>query len=185
MFEDVISEARTAMNGAVEALKTNLTKVRTGRANTALLDGIRVDYYGSPTPLNQLASVTVADARLIVIKPWEKKVIVDIEKAIKASDLGINPQSDGDVVRLPVPALTEERRKDLMKTVRVKGEDAKLIIRNARRDANEMLKELKKESAITEDDEVRALKRVQDETDVHTKSVDEVVGKKEKEIMEV
>lgn len=185
MFEDVIAEARGQMTAAVEALKVNLAKVRTGRANPALLDGIRVEYYGSPTPLNQLASVQVADPRLIVIKPWEKKVITDIEKAIRASDLGINPQSDGEIVRLPIPALTEERRKDLLKQARGKGEDAKLAIRGARRDANDMLKALEKDGDITEDDSTRAQKRVQDETDAHTKSVDDVVSKKEKEIMEV
>jgi len=185
MIEDVISECRSAMNAAVDGLKQNLAKVRTGRASTALLEGIRVDYYGSPTPLNQVASVQVADARLLVVKPWEKSIIGDIEKAIKASDLGINPQSDGEIIRLPVPALTEERRKDLLKTARGKGEDAKLVIRNSRRDANEMLKELEKDKDITEDESTRALKRVQDETDAHIKAVDEVVGKKEKEIMEV
>jgi ribosome recycling factor len=185
MFEDVIAEARGQMTAAVEALKVNLAKVRTGRANPALLDGIRVEYYGSPTPLNQLASVQVADPRLIVIKPWEKKVITDIEKAIRASDLGINPQSDGEIVRLPIPALTEERRKDLLKQARGKGEDAKLAIRGARRDANDMLKALEKDGDITEDDSTRAQKRVQDETDAHTKAVDDVVSKKEKEIMEV
>ncbi|MBI5493506.1 MAG: ribosome recycling factor [Deltaproteobacteria bacterium] len=185
MVEDVISECRGTMGAGVEALKQGLAKVRTGRANTALLDGIRVDYYGSMTPLNQVAGVQVADPRLIVIKPWEKRIIADIEKAIKASDLGINPQSDGEIIRLPIPALTEERRKDLLKTVRVKAEEAKVAIRNARRDANEMLKELLKESEITEDDSTRALKRVQDETDAHTKLVDDVVAKKEKEIMEV
>lgn len=185
MFEDVISEAHTAMAAGVEALKITVAKLRTGRANPALLDGVRVDYYGSATPLNQVASVQVADARLIVVKPWEKKLLVDIEKAIRIADLGINPQNDGEVVRLPVPALTEERRKDLLKQARAKGEDAKLTIRNARRDANELLKALQKDGDITEDEEARALKRVQDETDTHTKAVDEVVAKKEKEIMEV
>ena len=185
MIEDVIGECRGGMQAAVEALKANLQKVRTGRANTALLEGIRVDYYGSATPLNQVASVQVADARLLVVKPWEKSILGDIEKAIRASDLGINPVSDGDVIRLPIPALTEERRRDLIKTAKSKGEDAKLVIRNARRDANEMLKELEKGKDITEDDSTRALKRVQDETDAHIKAVDDVVTRKEKEIMEV
>jgi ribosome recycling factor len=185
MVEDVISECRSGMTAAVDSLKANLQKVRTGRASTALLEGIRVDYYGSPTPLNQLSSVQVADARLLVVKPFDKGTLGDIEKAIRASDLGINPQSDGAVIRLPVPALTEERRKDLFKTARSKGEDAKVVIRNARRDANEMLKELEKDKDITEDESKLALKRVQDETDAHIKAVDEVVGKKEKEIMEV
>ncbi|MEW5852286.1 MAG: ribosome recycling factor [Myxococcota bacterium] len=185
MFEDVISETRSAMIAAVEALKAQLSKVRTGRANLAILDGIRVDYYGTPTPLNQIASLTVADPRLIVIKPWEKRLLADIEKAIKASDVGITPQNDGEIVRLPIPPLTEERRKDLSKQARGKGEDAKLVIRNSRRDANDMIKEMEKDGTITEDDSARALKRIQDETDAHIKQVDDVVAKKEKEIMEV
>jgi len=185
MYDEIISDCRGSMSAAVEALKQQLIKIRTGRANPALLDGIRVEYYGSPTPLNQLASVQVADPRLIVVKPWEKRLLVDIEKAIRASDIGINPQSDGEILRLPIPALTEERRKDLLKQARGKGEDAKLVIRNARRDANEMIKELQKEGELTEDDSERAQKQVQDETDSHTKQVDDVIGKKEKEIMEV
>lgn len=185
MYDDIIQDTRSSMQSAVEALKQQLSRIRTGRANTALLDGLRVDYYGTPTPLNQMASVQVADPRLIVIKPWEKRLITDIEKAIKASDLGINPQSDGEIVRLPIPPLTEERRRDLTKQARTKGEEAKLAIRNARRDANELVKAMEKDGELTEDDAERALKKIQDETDGSTKSVDEVVSKKEKEIMEV
>jgi ribosome recycling factor len=185
MYEEVIQESRKSMQAAVEALKQQLGRLRTGRANPALLDGIRVDYYGTPTPLNQMASVQVADPRLIVVKPWEKRLIPEIEKALKASDLGINPQSDGEIVRLPIPPLTEERRKDLTKKARGAGEECKVAIRNVRRDGNEMIKEMQKEGDITEDDAKAGLKKVQDETDAFVKVVDETVGKKEKEIMEV
>jgi ribosome recycling factor len=162
-----------------------LGKVRTGRASVSILDGIRVDYYGTPTPLNQIASLNVPDPRLITVKPWEKSLIPEIEKTIRSAQLGLNPSSDGEIVRLPMPPLTEERRKDLVKMVKKMAEEAKVALRSARRDANEMLKELQKDKAITEDEEKAGLKRVQDTTDAAVTKVEEIVGKKEKEILEV
>jgi len=156
-----------------------------GRANTSMLDGIKVDYYGTPTPLNQVASLNVADARLITIKPWERSLIPEIEKSIRAAQLGLNPQSDGELVRLPSPALTQERRQELVKVVKKMAEEAKVHLRGGRRDANEMLKDLLKEKAITEDEEKQGLKRVQDTTDAAVAKVDELMARKEQEIMEV
>ncbi|MCG5054899.1 MAG: ribosome recycling factor [Myxococcales bacterium] len=185
MINDVVKELEGSLHKGIESLKKELTKVRTGRANTAILDGVKVDYYGTPTPLNQVASMTVPDARLITIKPWEKSLIPEIEKSIRAAQLGLNPNSDGEVVRVPMPPLTEERRKDLVKVVRKMGEEAKVALRGARRDSNEMLKEALKDKAISEDDEKAGLKRVQDATDKHVALVDEILAKKEAEIMEI
>lgn len=185
MINDVVKELEGSLQKGIESLKKELTKVRTGRANTAILDGVKVDYYGTPTPLNQVASMTVPDARLITIKPWEKSLIPEIEKSIRAAQLGLNPNSDGEVVRVPMPPLTEERRKDLVKVVRKMGEEAKVALRGARRDSNEMLKEALKDKAISEDDEKVGLKRVQDATDKHVALVDEILAKKEAEIMEI
>jgi ribosome recycling factor len=174
------------MDKVIDAFKRDLSKVRTGRASAALLDGIRVEYYGTMTPLNQVASVNVPDPRLITIKPWEKTMIPVIEKAIKAvSELGLNPVSDGELVRIPIPPLTQERRKELVKVIKKMAEEAKVGVRNARRDANEMLKEYLDSGDITEDDKTQGLKKVQELTDKYTAQVDEVVGKKEKEVMEV
>lgn len=185
MLDEIQSEAKEQMEKAIEALKKQLAAIRTGRANTALLEPVRVSYYGSMTPLNQVASVTIADARLIVVKPWEKNLLKDIEKAIVDANLGLMPSNDGEVVRVPVPALSEERRKDYVKQAKSKGEDAKVAIRNARRDANEMLKSATKDGEISEDDEKRGLKTVQDLTDAYVKKVDELLAHKEQEIMEV
>lgn len=185
MVNDIMKDLDGGIAKAHDSLKRELSKVRTGRANLALLDGVKVDYYGTPTPLNQVASCSTPDARLIVIKPWEKKLCGDIEDAIRRSDLGVNPSSDGEVVRVPIPALTEERRRELTKVVKRMGEDAKVAIRNARRDANEMLKEAKGGGDITEDDEAKGLKLTQDATDKGIAKVDEILGKKEAEIMEV
>src|SRR4051812_45304626 len=165
MVNDVVKSLQADLDKGIEAFKRELAKVRTGRANVAILDGIRVDYYGTPTPLNQVASVNVPDARLITIKPWEKSLIPEIEKAVRTAQIGLNPASDGEIVRLPIPALTEERRKDLVKMVKKTAEEAKVALRAARRDANEMLKELLKDKEITEDDEKAGLKKVQDTTD--------------------
>jgi len=159
--------------------------VRTGRANVAILDGLRVDYYGTPTPLNQVASVNAPDPRLITIKPWERSLIPEIEKVIRSSQLGLNPSSDGEIVRLPMPPLTEERRRDLVKMVKKMAEESKVGLRNARRDANEMLKEFLKDKDITEDEEKAGLKKVQEATDAAVTKVDDLVAKKEKEIMEI
>jgi ribosome recycling factor len=185
MVNDIVKDLEGDIVKAHDALKKELAKVRTGRASLALLDGVRVDYYGTPTPLNQVASCSTPDARLIVIKPWEKKLCPAIEEAIRKADLGVNPQSDGELVRVPIPALTEERRKELTKVVKRMGEDSRVAIRNLRRDSNEMLKEAMKGGDISEDDEKTGLKKVQDAIDKGIAKVDEVIAKKEAEIMEV
>lgn len=184
MINGIYNDFKGAIDSSVKFLRGDLSKLRTGRANLAILDDVRVDYYGTPTPINQVASMAVSDARLITIKPWDRSVISLIEKAIMAADVGITPQNSGDVIRLPVPSLTEERRKDLAKQARNRGEEAKLAIRNGRRDANEMLKDLAKEGDISEDDRDRALAKVQELTDAAMKQIDDVVKEKEKEIME-
>ncbi len=185
MVNDVLKELQASLDKGIEAFKQQLTKVRTGRANVGILDGVRVDYYGTPTPLNQVASLNVPDARLITIKPWEKSLIPEIEKAIRSAQLGLNPNSDGEIVRLPMPPLTEERRKDLVKMVKKMSEEAKVALRAHRRDSNEMLKDFLKEKTITEDEEKVGLKKVQDLTDASIAKVDEILAKKEAEIMEV
>jgi ribosome recycling factor len=185
MHEDVVKDLKGRIEKTLEDLRKELSKIRTGRANLAMLDGVRVDYYGTPTPLNGVASLSVPEPRMILIKPWEKSVIKEIERSIKEANLGLNPMNDGDVVRLPIPPLTEERRKEIAKQVRSKGEDHKVAIRNERRDANEMLKDLLKEKSITEDDQKRTTEKVQKETDAGIAKVDEIVSKKEKEVMEV
>jgi ribosome recycling factor len=185
MVNDVIKDLQGSLEKAIDAFKRDLGKVRTGRANLAILDGVRVDYYGTPTPINQVSSMNVPDPRLITIKPWEKSLIPEIEKAIRSAQLGLNPSSDGELVRLPMPPLTEERRKDLVKMVKKMAEEAKVHLRGGRRDANEMLKELLKDKAITEDEEKQGLKKVQDATDGAVTKIDELVAKKEQEIMEV
>jgi ribosome recycling factor len=185
MLNDVIKDLQANIDKGIEAFKRDLTKVRTGRANLAILDGVRVDYYGTPTPLNQVASLNVADPRLITVKPWERSLIPEIEKAIRSSQLGLNPSSDGEMVRLPMPALTQERRQELVKLVKKMAEEGKVALRAARRDANEMLKDLLKEGGITEDDERNGLKKVQETTDKAVARVDEILAKKEGEILEV
>jgi len=185
MVNDILKDLEGGIAKANEALKKDLAKVRTGRANLALLEGVRVDYYGTPTPLNQVASCSTPDARLIVIKPWEKKLCPAIEEAVRKAELGVNPQSDGELVRIPIPALTEERRRELTKVVKGMGEDAKVAIRHARRDANEMLKEYEASGDITEDDAKNGTKKVQDAVDKAVLGVDEIIGKKEAEIMAV
>ncbi len=185
MVNDILKDLEGGIAKANDALKKELAKVRTGRANLALIDGVRVDYYGTPTPLNQVASCSTPDARLIVIKPWEKKLCPAIEEAVRKAELGVNPQSDGELVRIPIPALTEERRRELTKVVKRMGEDAKVAIRNVRRDANEMLKEYESSGDITEDDAKNGTKKVQDSVDKAVSGVDEVIGKKEAEIMAV
>ena len=185
MEKEIIEELMAAFAQAQDGLKRELAKVRTGRANPAILDNIRVDYYGTPTPINQMAAVQVPDARLITIKPWDKTSLKAIEGAILTADIGINPQNDGELIRLPIPPLTEERRKEYAKIVRSKGEDARIAVRNSRRDANEMLKSLQKDGDMSEDDAKKALDHVQAETDKAIAKIDEIVGKKEKEILEV
>jgi ribosome recycling factor len=184
MIEDVKQDAKQGMEKAIEALGRDFNRVRTGRASLTLLDGVRADYYGTPTPLHQMASLSIPEARLILIQPWEPKSCEAIEKAILKSDLGLTPQNDGKVVRIAIPPLTEERRKELAKLVRKMGEEAKVSVRAARRDANEMLKELKKDGEISEDDAFRGQEQVQKITDEYVAKVDDLVSAKEKEIME-
>jgi ribosome recycling factor len=185
MVNDIVKSLQGDLDKGIDAFKRDLTKVRTGRASLGILDGVRVDYYGTPTPLNQVASCNVADARLITIKPWERTLIPEIEKAIRAAQLGLNPQSDGEIVRLPMPALTQERRQELVKVIKKMAEEARVALRGARRDANEMMKDALKESAITEDDERKGLETVQKTTDKAIATVDEIVKKKEAEVLEV
>ncbi len=173
------------MKKSVEALKADLAKVRTGRAHTGILDHIKVDYYGNETPLSQVANITLVDSRTIGVQPWEKKMVSAIEKAIRDSDLGLNPATQGELVRVPMPALTEERRKELIKVVKHEGENAKVAIRNLRRDANHHLKELLKNKAIPEDQERRAQDEVQKLTDRYVAEVDKLLQQKEADLMQV
>jgi ribosome recycling factor len=182
---DIKKTTEQKMQKSLESLKSDLTKVRTGRAHTGLLDHIHVDYYGNPTPLSQVANLTLMDARTIGVQPWEKKMVAVVEKAIRESDLGLNPATNGDLIRVPMPALTEERRKELTKVVRSEGENARVAVRNLRRDANEHLKRLLKEKACSEDDERRAQDEVQKLTDRYVAEIDKILGEKEKEIMTV
>ena len=173
------------MQKSIESLKNDLSKVRTGRAHPSLLDQVHVDYYGSPTPLSQVANLTLIDARTIGVQPWEKNMIAPVEKAIRESYLGLNPASMGDLIRVPMPALTEERRKELVKVVKHEGENAKIAVRNIRRDANEHLKKMLKDKDISEDDERRAQDDVQKMTDKFVAEVDKLVTQKEADIMTV
>jgi ribosome recycling factor len=170
---------------SIEALKNDLGKVRTGRAHTGLLDHVQVDYYGSMVPLSQVANIGLADARTITVQPWEKKMLTAIEKAIRESDLGLNPATQGDMLRVPMPALTEERRRELAKVVKHEGENARVAVRNLRRDANQALKDLLKKKEISEDDERRAQDDVQKLTDRFVADIDKLVTEKEKEILTV
>ena len=181
----VYDETRDSMGKAIRSLKAELMKVRTGRASANLLDGIQVDYYGTPTPLNQLANVTTPDPRLIVISPYDKGSMSDIEKAIQKADLGLSPNNDGKVVRVPVPPLTEERRKELVKQVHRSAEDHKVGVREARRDALSMLKDLESEGAFSQDDKRREEKKIQGLTDDMVKELDSIASLKEKEILQV
>jgi ribosome recycling factor len=182
---DVKKTADQKMHKSIDTLKADLAKVRTGRAHTGILDHIQVDYYGSPTQLTQVANVTLIDARTIGVQPWEKKMVAVIEKAIRESDLGLNPSTQGDLIRVPTPPLTEERRKEIVKLVKGEGEDAKVAIRNIRRDANEALKKLLKDKACSEDEERRAQDDVQKLTDKFVAEVDKLIAEKEKELLTV
>ncbi|ANH73762.1 ribosome recycling factor [Ralstonia insidiosa] len=182
---DVKKNAEQKMQKSIEALRTDLAKIRTGRAHTGLLDHVQVDYYGSMVPISQVANVTLVDARTIGVQPWEKKMVQAVEKAIREADLGLNPATMGDIIRVPTPALTEERRKELTKVVKGEGEDAKVAVRNLRRDANEQLKKLVKDKAISEDDERRGGDDVQKLTDKFVAEIDKLVAEKDKEIMTV
>ena len=185
MINDVKKAAEQKMQKSVEALKIDLTKVRTGRAHTGLLDHIHVDYYGTMMPINQVANVTLADPRTIGVQPWEKKMIPVVEKAIRNSDLGLNPATTGDLIRVPMPPLTEERRKELIKVVHKEAEAARVAIRNVRRDANEHLKKMLKDKEVSEDDERHAQVDVQKLTDRYSAEIDKLLHTKEADLMAV
>jgi ribosome recycling factor len=184
-LSDVRSSAESRMMKSLESLKANLGKIRTGRAHAGILDHIQVEYYGSPVPLSQVANINLVDARTISVQVWEKHMAGPVERAIRDSDLGLNPISMGENIRVPMPALTEERRRDLTKVVRNEGEDAKVAVRNLRRDANDSLKKLVKDKDISEDDERRMQDEVQKLTDKHVTEIDKLVAQKEAEIMTV
>ncbi len=181
----IVSDADHRMDKTVEAFRNEISKIRTGKATTAILDGVRVDYYGTPSPLSQVANVSVLDAHTLSITPWDKSMVQVIDKAILASDLGLNPLSDGTNLKIPIPPLTEERRKEFVKIIKKFGEESKVALRNVRRDANEHLKKEEKEKKMTEDDRKKAEDEIQKITDKHIGKVDEIIKHKEKEIMEV
>jgi ribosome recycling factor len=184
MIDDIYQETQDSMGKSIEALNNELKRIRTGRASLSILDAIKVDYYGTLTPLNQMATLAVPESRLITIQPWDVSVIKDIEKALLKSDLGLTPANDGKLIRISIPPLTEERRKELVKLVLKMGEDYKVSVRNARRDANELIKSLKKDGDISEDDAFKSQEEVQKITDEHIKRIDECCQEKEKEILE-
>lgn len=185
MVKEVIEDAKKRMDKSLEHLQKELASVRTGRASLAILDGVKVDYYGTPTPLNQVATLAVPEANLITIQPWEPPMLATIEKAILSSDLDLNPSNDGKLLRIPIPPLTEERRKMLVKQVGKMAEEGRTAVRQVRRDANDQLKKMLKDKEISEDEEKRALKEVQDITDAHVQKVDDIIKKKEQELMTV
>ncbi|MBE9526096.1 MAG: ribosome recycling factor [Proteobacteria bacterium] len=185
MIKEIQTDADSRMKKSIESLKQDLMKVRTGRAHTSLLDSITVEYYGSPTPLNQVANVSVLDARTLSVQVWEKQMTSVVEKAILTSNLGLNPATSGELIRIPLPPLTEETRKNLIKVVRGEAENAKVAIRNIRRDANSTLKDLEKEKEISEDEEHRGQDEVQKLTDKNIKEIDVVLADKEKDLMEI
>ncbi|MGM9928831.1 MAG: ribosome recycling factor [Bacillus sp. (in: firmicutes)] len=185
MAKQVIATTKERMDKAVQALSRELATIRAGRANASILDKVTVDYYGAPTPINQLAGVSVPEARLLVIQPYDKTILSEIEKAILKSDLGLNPTSDGSIIRIAIPALTEERRKELVKLVKKEAEEAKVGIRNIRRDGNDDLKKLEKNNEITEDELRGYTEDIQKVTDAHIQKIDDVAKEKEKEIMTV
>lgn len=185
MIDDTLEELQQSIGKAHEALRRELAKIRTGRAHPSLLDSVRVDSYGTQTPLSQMASINVPEARMLTVKPWDKSQIKAIEKAIVASPLGLNPQNDGELIRVPLPPLTEERRKELVKLARAAGEDSRVAVRKARRDANDMLDSLKNDKEIGEDDAERAKKKVDELVQAGTAQVDGIVGQKEKDILEL
>lgn len=184
-MEALVKDTSARMERSIEAFRKELGKVRTGRASFSLLDGVKVDYYGTPTPLQQVGTLSVPESRLITVTPWDTKMIGPIEKAIQGSGLGLNPSSDGKTVRIPIPPLTEERRKELAKVVRKMAEDARVAVRNVRREAIEKMKDREKKKEISEDVVKRGQERIQKETDAHVKKIDEILKSKEQEILEV
>jgi ribosome recycling factor len=185
MLNDIYEDTRERMQKALESLEKDFKRLRTGRASISLLDGIKLDYYGSPTPLNQLATLTVPEPRTIMIQPWDNTIIGEVEKAILKSELGLTPMNDGKIVRINVPPLTEERRRDLVKVIKKNAEEAKVAVRNIRRDSNEMVKDLKKDKEISEDEQFRAQDEIQKITDEYIKNIDSVYSNKEKEVLEI
>ncbi|MFH1116451.1 MAG: ribosome recycling factor [Pseudomonadota bacterium] len=185
MIDELHREMKASMEKSVETLQKDLRRIRTGRASLALLDGIIVDYYGSSTPINQLATLSIPEPRQIVIQPWDSQAVSDIEKALLKSELGLTPMNDGKIIRIVLPPLTAERRKELVKVVKKMGEEYKVQVRNHRRDANDMLKEMKKDKEISEDDQHKAQDQVQKTTDGFVSRIDDVVAEKEAEIMEI
>lgn len=185
MVDEIINDMKRDMTKTIESMKASLQKVRTGRASIGILDGIMVDYYGTPTPMNQLASMAVPEARLITIQPWDKGAMAPIEKAIMKSELGLTPNNDGKIIRVPIPPLNEERRRDLVKMIKKTAEEYRVEIRNHRRDANALLKDLEKEKEINKDELKSAQDKVQDLTDSSIRQIDDLLAAKEKEIMEV
>jgi ribosome recycling factor len=185
MIEESLTDAEERMKKAAEALKRELATIRTGRAQTSLVDHLRVDYYGTPTPLNQLATVSAPEARLLTIQPWDRQALTAIEKAIQKSDLGLNPSNDGHVIRLVIPQLTEDRRRELVKLVHRRVEDGRVAARNVRRDCLEHLRRMEKDKEISEDDDRKAQERLQKLTDQYIKDIDEIGHQKEEELLEV
>lgn len=185
MIDEIIKDAEVRMGKSIDSLHTEFSKIRTGRAHPSLLDQIQVDYYGSATPINQVANVTIEDSRTLVVTPWEKDMVAKVEKAIMGSDLGLNPATAGTVIRIPMPPLTEERRRDLVKVVRHEAEQGRVAIRNIRRDANSDFKDLLKEKEISEDEEHKAEENIQKLTDTYVAKIDQVLTDKEAELMEV
>jgi ribosome recycling factor len=185
MDDKVVKETEGKMDKTLASLKADLNKVRTGRASLALFDDVRIDYYGTPTPLNQIATLAVPEPRMITIQPWDTSITAEIEKAIQKSELGLNPMNDGKIIRIPIPRLTEERRKDLVKVVKKMGEGAKVSVRNIRREANDQLKNLEKNKKISQDELHQLIDKVQTFTDKYIEKTDEILSAKEKEIMEI
>lgn len=185
MIEDIIKDAETRMKKSIESMRSEMAKIRTGRASSALIDHLTVEYYGNPTPINQVANISVQDARTLAVQPWEKNMVPVVEKAILEANLGFNPVTAGDIIRIPMPALTEERRREMVKIASSEGEAGKVAVRNIRRDANGDFKSLLAEKEITEDDDHRAQDRVQQLTDKYVAEVDAIVAEKEAEIMTV
>ena len=185
MIDEIVKDADVRMNKSIDSLKLDLAKIRTGRAHPSLLDHVTVDYYGSQVPLSQVANINVQDSRTLSLTPWEKPMVQEIEKAIMNSDLGLNPNTAGEVIRIPLPPLTEERRKDLIKVVRAEGEQTKVALRNIRRDANSSFKDLLKEKEISEDDERKGEDRVQKVIDANVKQIEDLLVEKEKELLEI
>jgi ribosome recycling factor len=185
MINEIKQDSEKRMKKAIEVLNVDMSKIRTGRANAGLLDHVQVDYYGTMTPLNQISNVTVSDSRTLLVTPWEKNMVAPIEKAILTSDLGLNPATSGNAIRVPMPPLTQERRKELIKVVRNEGEQGKVSIRNIRREANNQLKDLVKEKTISEDEERRATEIIQKLTDKYILEVDTLLGEKEKDLMDI